>query len=78
VADLGVAAATVIPVAAVPASAAAAALESCTIALAPLARALREARRVLQERVDQAPVLLAVGNPLPLHAGWNPLGYRPA
>ena len=75
-ADLGVAAATVIPVgrlSLLPLPAAAP--EGCTIALAPSARALRAASRALRERAGQAPVLLAVGNPLPLPAGWNALGY---
>jgi CHAT domain-containing protein len=53
----------------------AAAPEGCTIALAPSARALQAASRALQERTGQAPVLLAVGNPLPLPAGWDTLGY---
>ena len=75
-ADLGVAAATVVPVgrlSLLPLPAAAP--EGCTIALAPSARALRAASRALRERAEQAPVLLAVGNPLPLPAGWNALGY---
>jgi CHAT domain-containing protein len=36
---------------------------------------LLAASRALRERAGEAPVLLAVGNPLPLPAGWNPLGY---
>ena len=38
-------------------------------------RALQAASRALGERAGQAPVLLAVGNPLPPLAGWQPLGY---
>jgi CHAT domain-containing protein/tetratricopeptide (TPR) repeat protein len=75
-ADRGLAAATVIPVgrlSLLPLPAAAP--EGCTIALAPSARALRAATRSLGERCDEAPALLAVGNPLPLPAGWNPLPY---
>ena len=75
-ADLGVAAATVIPVgrlSLLPLPAAAP--EGCTIALAPSARALQVASNQLQERAGKAPVLLAVGNPLPLPAGWSALGY---
>ena len=74
-ANLGLAAATVIPVgrlSLLPLSAAAP--EGCTIALAPSARALRAASRALRERAE-APLLLAVGNPLPLPAGWNTLRY---
>ena len=74
-ADFGVAAATVVPVgrlSLLPLPAAAP--EGCTIALAPSARALRAASRALRARAEQ-PVLLAVGNPLPLPAGWQPLGY---
>ena len=75
-ADLGMAAATVVPVgrlSLLPLPAAAP--EGCTIALAPSARALRAASHELRERAGEAPVLLAVGNPLPLPAGWNALGY---
>ena len=75
-ADLGVAAATVVPVgrlSLLPLPAVAP--EGCTIALAPSARALRAASQALRERAGQAPVLLAVGNPLPLPPGWDPLGY---
>jgi CHAT domain-containing protein len=53
----------------------AAAPEGCTIALAPSARALRAAIHALRERAEKAPVLLAVGNPLPLPAGWSALDY---
>jgi CHAT domain-containing protein len=53
----------------------AAAPEGCTIALAPSARALQAASRAQRERAGEAPVLLAVGNPLPLPPGWNALGY---
>jgi hypothetical protein len=75
-AELGVAAATVIPVgqlsllplpAAVP--------ESCTIALAPSARALRAASRALRERSRDGPVLLAVSNPLPPPTRCSSLSY---
>jgi CHAT domain-containing protein/tetratricopeptide (TPR) repeat protein len=75
-ADIGLAAATVIPVgllSLLPLPAAAP--EGYTIALAPSARALGAACRALQERAEEAPVLLAVGNPLPLPAGWDPLEY---
>ena len=75
-ADLGLAAATVVPVgrlSLLPLPTAAP--EGCTIALAPSARALRAASQALQERTGQTPVLLAAGNPLPLPAGWNPLAY---
>ena len=75
-ADLGVAAATVVPVgrlSLLPLPAAAP--EGCTIALAPSARALRAAASALRERAGETPVLLAVGNPLPLPAGWKPLRY---
>jgi CHAT domain-containing protein len=75
-ADLGMAAATVVPVgrlSLLPLPAASP--EGCTIALAPSARALRAASRALRERAGEAPVLLAVGNPLPLPAGWDALGY---
>jgi CHAT domain-containing protein/tetratricopeptide (TPR) repeat protein len=75
-AELDVAAATVIPMgrlSLLPLPAAAP--EGCIIALAPSARALRAASRTLQERADQTPVLLAAGNPLPLPAGWDPLDY---
>ena len=75
-ADMGVAAATVVPVgrlSLLPLPAASP--DGCTIALAPSARALRAASRALRERAGQAPVLLAVGNPLPLPAGWNALRY---
>ena len=74
--DLGVAAATVVPVgrlSLLPLPAAAP--EGCTIALAPSARALRAAINALRERAETAPVLLAVGNPLPLPAGWSALDY---
>ena len=53
----------------------AAAPEGCTIALAPSARALQAASHALRERAAEAPVLLAVGNPLPLPAGWDALEY---
>jgi CHAT domain-containing protein/tetratricopeptide (TPR) repeat protein len=75
-ADLGVAAATVVAVgrlSLLPLPAAAP--EGCTIALAPSARALRAASRALRERAGEPRVLLAVGNPLPLPAGWNALSY---
>ena len=75
-ADLGMAAATVVPVgrlSLLPLPAAAP--EGCTIALAPSARALQAASRALRERAGQAPVLLAAGNPLPLPAGWHTLRY---
>jgi CHAT domain-containing protein/tetratricopeptide (TPR) repeat protein len=75
-ADLGAAAATVVPVgrlSLLPLSAATP--EGFTIALAPSARALRAASRSLRERAGRAPVLLAVGNPLPLPAGWSALSY---
>jgi CHAT domain-containing protein len=75
-ADLGVTAATAVTVGGLsllPLSAAAP--EGCTIALAPSARALRAASRAQRERAGEAPVLLAVGNPLPLPAGWDALGY---
>ncbi len=75
-ADLGVAAATVVPVgrlSLLPLPAAAP--EGCTIALAPSARALQAASHQLRARAGQPPVLLAVGNPLPVPAGWNALGY---
>jgi tetratricopeptide (TPR) repeat protein len=75
-ADLGVAAATVIPVgrlSLLPLPAAAP--EAFTIALAPSARTLRAASNQLRERAGGAPVLVAVGNPLPLPAGWNALGH---
>jgi CHAT domain-containing protein len=75
-ADLGVAAATVVLVgrlSLLPLPAAAP--EGCTIALAPSARALQAASHQLRERAGQAPALLAVGNPLPLPAGWHALGY---
>ena len=74
--DLGVAAATVVPVgrlSLLPLPAAAP--DGCTIALAPSARALRAAGRALQERAEETPVLLAVSNPLPLPAGWDALSY---
>ena len=75
-ADLEMAAATIIPVGRLSLlPLAAAAPEGCTIALAPSARALRAATDALRERAGQAPVLVAVGNPLPLPAGWHPLGY---
>ncbi len=70
------AAATVVPVgrlSLVPLPAAAP--EGCTVALAPSARALRAASHALEERAEQAPVLLAVGNPLPVPAGRGMLGY---
>jgi len=75
-AELGVAAATVVPVgrlSLLPLPAAAP--EGCTIALAPSARALRAAARAMRERAGQTPVLLAVGNPLPLPAAWKSLRY---
>jgi len=75
-AGLGAAAATVIPqgrLSLLPLPAAA--TQGCTIALAPSARVVRAARRALRERASEAPVLLAVGNPLPLPAGWQPLRY---
>ncbi len=75
-ADLGVAAATVVPVgrlSLLPLPAAAP--EGCTIALAPSARALRAASNALRERAGKPPVLLAAGNPLPVPAGWHALGY---
>ena len=75
-ADLGMAAATVVPVgrlSLLPLPAAAP--EDCTIALAPSARALRAASHELRERAGETLVLLAVGNPLPLPAGWHALGY---
>ena len=68
-AELGVAAATVVPVgrlSLLPLPAAAP--EGCVIALIPSARALRE-------RARQPPALLAVGNPLPFPAGWDVLAY---
>jgi CHAT domain-containing protein len=75
-ADLGVAAATVVPVgrlSLLPLSGAAP--EGCTLALAPSARVLRSATRALQERTKKAPALLAVGDPRPAPAGWEPLRY---
>jgi len=75
-ADLGMAAATVVPVgllSLLPLPAAAP--DGCTIALAPSARALQAARNALGERPEGEPVLLAVGNPLPLPAGWTALDY---
>jgi CHAT domain-containing protein len=75
-AALGAAAATVIPLG--PLSLLplpAAAPEGCTIALAPSARALRAASHALRERAEKAPVLLAVGNPLPPPVGWRALEY---
>jgi CHAT domain-containing protein/tetratricopeptide (TPR) repeat protein len=75
-ADLGITAATVIPVgrlSLLPLPAAAP--EGCTIALAPSARALRAADHSLQERAKEGPVLLAVGNPLPPPAGSSALHY---
>jgi CHAT domain-containing protein len=75
-AELGVTAATVVPVgrlSLLPLSSAAP--EGCSIALAPSARALQAASHALQERTKEAPVLLAVGNPLPLPARWMPLRY---
>jgi CHAT domain-containing protein/tetratricopeptide (TPR) repeat protein len=75
-ADLGLAAATIVPAGRLslfPLSAAAP--EGCTIALASSARALLAARLALRERVAQAPVLLAAANPLPLPAGWDTLRY---
>ena len=75
-ADLGVVAATVVPVgrlSLLPLPAAAP--EGCAIALAPSARALRAASNALRERAGQPPVLLAAGNPLPVAAGLQPLGY---
>jgi CHAT domain-containing protein/tetratricopeptide (TPR) repeat protein len=74
-ASLGVAAATVIPEGRLSLLPLPAATQGCTIALAPSARVLRAARRALRERASEAPVLLAVGNPLPLPAGWQPLRY---
>jgi CHAT domain-containing protein len=74
--DIGVAAATVIPVGRLlllPLPAAAP--DGYTIALAPSARALRAASRALREWAAEGPVLLAVGNPLPPPAGWDPLEY---
>ena len=71
-AEFSVAAATVIPVgrlSLLPLSAAVS--EGCIIALAPSARALRAASHALRERAGPSPVLLAVGNPLPLPTGWN-------
>jgi CHAT domain-containing protein len=78
-AEMGMTAATVIPVgllSLLPLPAAAP--EGCTIALAPSARALREATHELRERARRAPVLLAVGNPLPLPTGWSALAYAGA
>ena len=75
-AELGVAAATVIPVgllSLLPLPAAAP--DGCTIALAPSARALRAARHAWRERAEETPVLLAVGNPLPPPAGSSALEY---
>jgi CHAT domain-containing protein len=75
-ADLGAAAATVIPVgqlSLLPLPAAAP--EGCTIALVPSARALQAASHALRDRAENAPVLLAVGNPLPQPAGRNALEY---
>jgi CHAT domain-containing protein/tetratricopeptide (TPR) repeat protein len=74
-AGLGAAAATVIPQGRLSLLPLPAATQGCTIALAPSARVLRAARRALRERASEAPVLLAVGNPLPLPAGWQPLRY---
>ena len=77
-ADLGATAATVIAVGRLSLlPLAAAAPEGFTIALAPSARALRAASRVLRERGEDedATVLLAAGNPLPLPAGWHALVY---
>jgi len=78
-ADLGVAAATLIPVgrlSLLPLPAAAP--EGCTIALAPSARAQRAASRALRDRAGTLPVLLAVGNPLPIPAGVGCPGLRSA
>jgi CHAT domain-containing protein len=36
---------------------------------------LRAARHALRERAGEPPVLLAVGNPLPVPAGWSALDY---
>ena len=75
-AHLGVGAATVVAVgrlSLLPLPAAAP--EGCTIALAPSARALRAARHASRERASEALLLLAVGNPLPVPAGRDPLDY---
>ena len=75
-AELGVAAATVVPVgrlSLLPLSAAAP--DGCTIALAPIGTRAAGGKSALRERAGKAPVLLAVGNPLPLPAGWNALKY---
>jgi CHAT domain-containing protein len=75
-ANLGAAAATVIPgglLSLLPLPAAAS--EGCTIALAPSARALREASHALRKAARAAPVLVAVDNPLPLPPGWDALRY---
>jgi CHAT domain-containing protein len=53
----------------------AAAPEDCTLAMAPSARALQAATGALADRAQAAPALLAISNPLPLPAGWKPLGY---
>ena len=74
-ANLGVAAATIVPVgllSLLPLPAAAP--DGCTIALAPSARALLAAS-VRCGTSRQVPVLLAVSNPLPLPAGWDALSY---
>jgi CHAT domain-containing protein len=74
--DLGLTTATVVPVGRLSLfPLPAAAPEGCTISLAPSARALPAARLALQERVGQAPVLLAAANPLPLPPGWDSLYY---
>jgi CHAT domain-containing protein len=75
-AELGVAAATIVSagrLSLLPLSAAAP--EGCIIALTPSARALWAASNALRERTEKEPVLLAVGNPLPLPAGWDALDY---
>jgi CHAT domain-containing protein len=75
-ANLGIAAATIVPVgrlSLLPLPAAAP--DEFAIALAPSARVLKAARQALQERVAEEPVLFAVSNPLPLPAGWQVLRY---
>jgi CHAT domain-containing protein/tetratricopeptide (TPR) repeat protein len=75
-AELGAAAATVVPVGRLSLlPLAAAAPDGLTIALAPSARILRVASGVLRERSGRAPVLLAAGNPVPHSPKLGALDY---
>jgi CHAT domain-containing protein len=73
--DLGMAGATLVTVGRLSLLPLPAAAEGLTYSLAPSARALRAARDAAADRAGLAPLLVAVGNPLPVPEGQAPLYY---